>query len=90
MEGASFAPLLRQPNGPSADPALTWVQNYGPHDGVALRTEFASYIRWSASAVELYNRQADPLEKANVAGEKSMAGVLRKMESALEKALPKR
>lgn len=90
MEGASFAALLRQPNAPSSDPALTWVQNYGPHDGVALRTEFASYVRWTATSVELYNRQADPLEKANVAAEKSMSGVLRKMESALEKSLPKR
>ena len=30
------------------EPALSFVQNYGRHGGVALRTEFASYVRWDA------------------------------------------
>jgi iduronate 2-sulfatase len=90
MDGASFAALLRQPSAPSADPALTFVQNYGPYQGTALRTEQATFIRWGADIAELYNLQTDPRETKNLAGDKAMAAALRKMESALAKELQKR
>ena len=90
MDGASFAALLRQPAAPSNDGALTFVQNYGPYQGAAFRTEQATYIRWSASAVELYNLQSDPRETKNLAGDKAMAAALRKMEAALAKEMQKK
>ena len=90
MDGSSFAALLRQPNAPMADPALTFVQNYGPFQGVALRTEQASYIRWGAENVELYNLQSDPRETKNLAGDKAMAAARRKMEAMLAKETAKK
>jgi hypothetical protein len=65
------------------------VQNYGRFSGAALRTEAAGYVRWDAgqNGVELYNYAADPGELKNLAGDKKMGPVLRKMEAQLQKEL---
>lgn len=85
MDGRSFATLLKQPNAPFDEPAVTVVLNYGKFSGVALRNEFASYMRWEGGTTELYNLQTDPHEQINLAGDKKMAPALRKMETALKK-----
>ncbi|HCN77691.1 MAG TPA: iduronate-2-sulfatase, partial [Verrucomicrobiales bacterium] len=85
MDGESFAKLLKNPALPHDDPALTSVLNYGPHSGVAVRTAFASFMRWGRDTAELYNLQTDPHELRNLAGDKSMSSALRKMEALLEK-----
>ncbi|MCA1963262.1 MAG: sulfatase-like hydrolase/transferase, partial [Prosthecobacter sp.] len=85
MDGESFAKLLKNPAMPHDDPALTSVQNYAFHSGVAVRTAFASLMRWGREAAELYNLQTDPHELRNLAGDKAMASALRKMETLLEK-----
>ena len=91
-DGESFAPLLRQPTAPLDQPAVSFVQNYGPHAGAAVRTEIGSYIQWDGgrSGVELYDYQADPGELTNLAADKKMAPVLRKMQAELKKQTAKK
>jgi uncharacterized sulfatase len=86
-DGDSFAQLLKQPAAPSEDPAISFVANYGRHNGAALRTEAATYVRWDGgnSGVELYNYQADPGEMTNLATDKKLAPLARKLEAALLK-----
>jgi arylsulfatase A-like enzyme len=87
-DGKSFAALLKQPTAASDEAALSFLQNYGSHSGVALRTEIATYVRWDGGAsTELYNCQTDRDELMNLVSDKKMAPIQRKMEATLKKEL---
>ncbi len=82
VDGASLVPLLRDPAGKRAEPAITtWGRgNY------AIRTRNWRYIRYFDGSEELYNHADDPQEWQNLAAKPSMA----EQKKTLAAWLPKR
>jgi arylsulfatase A-like enzyme len=81
LDGASIAPLLRDPKSSWNAPAIT-THGFKNH---TVRTEGWRYIRYADGGEELYDEAADPLEYTNLAGHPDHAA--RKAE--LAKWLPK-
>jgi arylsulfatase A-like enzyme len=79
-EGVSLKPLLANPAAKWDRPALT---TYGRNNH-SLRSEKWRYIRYSDGTEELYDREKDPLEWKNLAGEAAHA----KVKQELAKWLP--
>jgi arylsulfatase A-like enzyme len=71
VDGVSIVPLLKNPAAPWDRPALT-TAGYKNH---ALRTERWRYIRYEDGSEELYDHDADPLERTNVASRPEFAGI---------------
>jgi arylsulfatase A-like enzyme len=71
LDGVSIVPLLKNPSAPWNRPALT-TAGYKNH---ALRTERWRYIRYADGSEELYDHDADPLERTNVASRPEFAGI---------------
>ncbi len=71
LDGASLAPLLRDPRRSWERPALTTHQQ-GNH---ALRTERWRYIRYRDGGEELYDHTNDPNEWTNLASRPELASV---------------
>ncbi len=66
LDGTSLMPLLRNPKKPWKQPALiSWFQ-----DNHALVVERWHYIRYADGSEELYDRQNDPHQWNNLAGNK--------------------
>lgn len=70
-EGVSLKPLLDNPAAKWDRPALT---TFGRNNH-SVRSEKWRYIRYSDGTEELYDRDRDPLEWKNLAGDAKMAGV---------------
>jgi iduronate 2-sulfatase len=71
-EGTSLVPLLNEPDGPRAEPAVsTWH-----YDNHSVRTERWRYIRYRDGTEELYDHDADPGEHTNLAGDPQFADVV--------------
>ncbi len=70
-EGVSLRPLLKDPKAKWARPAVT---TFGKANH-AVRSERWRYIRYSDGTEELYDRQADPMEWKNLAGDPKLAAV---------------
>jgi len=81
LDGASLAPLLRDPTFDPKRPVLT-TSGRGNH---ALRTERWRYIRYAGGDEELYDHDSDPNEWTNLAGKPAFAAV----KSELARWLPK-
>jgi arylsulfatase A-like enzyme len=81
VEGVSIVPLLKNPSAVWERPALT-TSGYKNH---ALRSERWRYIRYSDGSEELYDHDADPLERTNLAAKTEFAEV----KESLQKWLPK-
>ncbi|MCS5666404.1 MAG: sulfatase, partial [Dehalococcoidia bacterium] len=81
LDGASLAPLLRNPARDWKRPTLT-TYGRGNH---ALRTERWRYIRYANDDEELYDHASDPNEWKNLAGKPEFVRV----KSELAKWLPK-
>ena len=82
LDGVSIAPLLKNPDAPWARPAITTLGK----DNHAIRTERWRYIRYADGGEELYDRDKDPQEWRNLAGESGMSDV----KKGLAKWFPKR
>ncbi|MCY3018393.1 MAG: sulfatase [Planctomycetota bacterium] len=72
LEGASFAPLLDDPEKPWKKAAFSQYPR-GKVMGYTMRTDRYRFTRWqnpdgSALAAELYDHQKDPKENVNIAG----------------------
>jgi arylsulfatase A-like enzyme len=80
VDGVSIVPLLKNPSAPWNRPALT-TAGFKNH---ALRTERWSYIRYADGSEELYDHEADPLERKNVASLPESAAI----KAGLQKWLP--
>jgi arylsulfatase A-like enzyme len=78
LEGASLAPLLRNPAAPRSRPAIT----SNGHDQISIRT-----ARWRYSRLpdgeELYDHDADPNEWYNLAGRRQYRELKQKLASLL-------
>ncbi len=81
LDGVSIVPLLKDPAATWDRPALTTagVKNH------ALRSERWRYIRYADGSEELYDHDADPLERTNVAAKPEFASV----KADFQKWLPK-
>ncbi|MBL8209129.1 MAG: sulfatase [Bryobacterales bacterium] len=80
LEGESLAPLLRDPKAKHKPAVITF--NPGNH---AVRTERWRYIRYSDGTEELYDREADPNEYRNIAGQAQYD----KLKADLRQYMPK-
>jgi hypothetical protein len=81
LEGASLAPLLRDPQAVWTRPSLT-THGRGNH---SVRTARWRYIRYANGEEELYDHDADPNEWRNLAREEKWAAVKRELAAALPK-----
>ncbi len=81
LEGVSLVPLLKNPAMPWERPALT-TDGFKNH---ALRNDRWRYIRYADGAEELYDHDADPLERSNLATKPESA----KIKADLQQWLPK-
>lgn len=63
LDGQSLVPWLKDPQHPSARPALTIDEN----GHVSVRTEHYRYIRYHSGEEELYDHREDPNEWTNLA-----------------------
>ena len=64
LDGPSLVPLLKNPDGPWATPAITEFQR----GQCAVRTDRYRYIRYADGTEELYDHTRDPQEWTNIAG----------------------
>jgi len=81
LDGASFASLLKDPQGAWDHPAVT-THGFKNH---TVRSEGWRYIRYANGDEELYDESADPLEYRNLAGLSEFAA----QKAAMAKSLPK-
>lgn len=84
VEGASLAPLLRDPRAPWERPAYTVVQ-YRGHLGRSVMTDRWHYAEWDrgAGGAMLLDLKNDPQELKNLAAEPAHAATLREMKTLL-------
>jgi iduronate 2-sulfatase len=84
LEGKSLVPLLDNPNGPWNRPAFTLVAR---EDwlGRSVRTEQWCYTEWDEGrrGVELYDLNADPHERKNLAQDPASASTVAKLRKLL-------
>ena len=73
LEGHSVVPQLKDPRAPRQWPAIT-TANQGNH---TVRSEQWRYIRYADGSEELYDRDADPDERKNLAADPKYAEVIR-------------
>jgi arylsulfatase A-like enzyme len=92
LEGKSFVPLIRNPNAEWKAAAFTTYHKPLPDMGVgfgrAMRTDRYRFIEWSGPkskkvVYELYDEDADPLEKTNIADRPENAEFVAKLAAQL-------
>jgi choline-sulfatase len=71
LEGQTLMPLLRDPNAPRAEPAVT---TYLPNNH-SVRSERWRYIRYSDGTEELYDHSTDDMEWTNLANDAQYTAV---------------
>jgi arylsulfatase A-like enzyme len=95
LEGKSFVPLLRKPDLPWKQAAFTTYHKPLPEMGTgfgrAMRTDRYRFVEWSGpkskkKVYELYDEQADPLEKTNIADRPENAELVAKLAAQLHKS----
>jgi iduronate 2-sulfatase len=91
LEGASFAPLLAEPDQPWKRAVFSQYLRPGkpPYMGRSIRTDRWRYTEWTDPkqqlvGVELYDEQNDPKENVNVAGEASNQAVVSDLAKRLK------
>jgi arylsulfatase A-like enzyme len=75
IDGASLAPLLKEPSAVWDRPALTTYF----HNNHSVRSERWRYIRYADGGEELYDRDKDPMEWTNIASNPEHEGVKREL-----------
>jgi uncharacterized sulfatase len=85
LEGQSLRPLLENPAAPWKNAAYTQVQR-GDVMGRSVRTERWRYTEWDEgrAGAELYDHQADPQERNNLAGDSEWAAVQLQLRGVLQ------
>jgi uncharacterized sulfatase len=91
IEGASIAPLLRNPDAPWTRPAYSVVARPKGLMGRSIRTERYAYIEWDEgrAGAELYDHWVDPHEYHNLSGQSEFAPVEQELKRLLAQARPK-
>jgi iduronate 2-sulfatase len=93
IEGRSFVPLLREPDLKWKNAAFTTYRkplpDMGTGFGRAMRTDRYRFVEWSGpkssrKVYELYEEQADPLEKTNLAVLPDNAGLVARLTEQLQ------
>lgn len=80
-EGASFAPLLDDPQRPWKKAAFTSVHRNG---GESVRTERYRLTLWGGDAAELYDHEGDPHELINLARDPAHSETLAELRRVLK------
>jgi uncharacterized sulfatase len=86
LEGRSFAPLLRNPDGAGKKAAFTQLVYENRISGRTARTGDYRYIRWEGDGggEELYDHRSDPGEFTNLALSEQHQPVLQQMREVLD------
>ena len=79
LEGHSLAPLVKDANAPWPWPAIT-TSNQNNH---AVLSGHWRYIHYADGSEELYNRDEDPGERKNLAGDSKFAPVIQEQTKSL-------
>jgi uncharacterized sulfatase len=89
LDGASLAPLLKNPGAKWTRPAYTQVQR-GETPGHSVRTEKWRYTEWGfgEKGVELYDEVSDPQELKNLAADPAYAATVKEMKALLKAVHP--
>ena len=75
LEGTSIVPLLRKPDAPWDQPAVT-TYGRGRH---GVRSERWRYIRYDDGTEELYDHENDPMEWTNLANKPELAAIKKEL-----------
>ena len=81
LDGPSLVPLLKNPDGPWATPAITEFQR----GQCAVRTDRYRYIRYADGTEELYDHMRDPQEWTNIAGVEASRPVIAELAQWIPK-----
>jgi arylsulfatase A-like enzyme len=89
LEGASFAPLLDQPDLPWKRAAFGQYPRRGNIMGYSMRTDRCRFVRWQEAggrqvAVELYDHEKDPKENVNIANLPENAQLVAELQAQLK------
>ncbi len=90
LEGASFKPLMANPNRPWKKMAVSQcARERGDVMGYSIRTERYRFVRWQWKdgdrvEYELYDHQVDPGEMVNIADDPAQVETLRKLDALLD------
>ena len=87
IDGRSLTPVIADPTHATRDGALTMFKSRGAH-GYSFRTKRYRYTEWvnkrsKTVARELFDYQADPLEKVNLADRTDMAEIQKTLAAQL-------
>jgi uncharacterized sulfatase len=91
LDGRSLRPLLTDAGTPGWDAAASYRRVQPPERGWSLRTDAVRYTLWPDGSEELYDHEADPGERQNVAGRADLAGLKARLRARLaDLVVPKR
>jgi len=85
LEGASLAPLLKQPDAPWDRPARSMISHHQGAVGKTVTNERYRYTEWDGGkrGAELYDHQTDPTEYRNLADDPRHAATRTEMKRLL-------
>jgi uncharacterized sulfatase len=89
LDGRSLAPILRDPTAEVHQAAYSWRRVGGPIVSASIRSGKWRYTQWSDGSEELFDLEADPLGRHNLAGRAEHAEVQADMRRrSEEKVIP--
>jgi uncharacterized sulfatase len=84
IDGCSLRPLLTDPEAPGWDAAVSYRRVRPPERGWSLRSDVVRYTLWPDGSEELYDEEADPGERVNLAARADLASLKARLRARLD------